>query len=170
MAIGRKSRFFIEKEDSFLFDNKTEKKPILSFLNNKDEVKLNVLEEKLTKKCIKLGKNLNEQLTIIERQRFKNLTKSKGFAQFLPVFLFGLMTLDIVLTTIFSIFILIKLYNPSLYLLQMVRISRVGCTLISIFECSGMPILIFYCLKKRAFFEAIGYGEQNFSWKDGKGI
>ena len=128
------------------------------------QVNLGDFEKKIGKKCENITKYLKTELAIIENQKFKNLTKNKGISEYFLVLLFVVMAADVILTTIFCIFILIKTDNREIYMYHFGHISKVGYTFITLFECTGLQIFIYMCLKKKALFEASGHGEQSFKW------
>ena len=152
---SKKSLFF--KMEKKIHEEKEE--------NYSKYLNLGAFEKKIEKKCENnLTKFLKTELAIIENQKFKNLTKNKGMAEYFLVLLFVVMAADVILTTIFCFFILIKTDNSEVYLYHFGHISKVGYTFVTLFECTGLQIFIYMCLKKKALFEASGHGEQHFKW------
>ena len=108
------------------------------------------LEQKIRKKCLILKKDLTDELAIIEQQKFKNILRNN--VKYLPTVLIILLTIDTVLTVIFTGMMFLKLrFFPEIH--AICHLVHIGYTILSFFECSLLPFLIFFTIKKSNFFD-----------------
>ena len=119
----------------------------LVFLN------LRKMEEKLMKSYRKMVTNLKEELVIIEEQNFKNIAKNTRYSKYLSVFLLILMVGDLLLTSVCCMILLLRNTYPEIWLHNLDYTAKIGISILSLFECTLLPFLIFYCLKKKTFSE-----------------
>ena len=120
---------------------------------------ISILQNKLIKKCGQLKKLLFEDLTIIEQQKFKNVLRNNGYLKFLPRILTILICFDLLMTIIYSI-IFILIYGKYMQINHLGQFIGIGYSVISLFESSMIPFLIYYCLKKSTFFPLLKKSER----------
>lgn len=102
--------------------------------------------EKIKHKCRKVERNLRQELKIIESQKFRNVLRNKGYLRYLPCFFIVFFTFFNVIQIFDSIVLLIK-YEVSTEIVAE-NIVTVGVSIASFVECSVLPVLIFYCVRK----------------------
>ena len=118
---------------------------------------LTAFEMRLHKKGVVLAKELKEELIIIEAQKFKNVTKNKGYARYLPVLLYFFMVADLVFTLICSFILLYRSCYPQTNMHNLAHCAQIGFSFISLFECTTMPVMMFWCLKKKTILNATNF-------------
>lgn len=139
-------------------DSKQYQNPSFSKFYNPKTSRFDILlfEEKVQKYCKRLNATLREELNIIDRQKFKNILRNQGYLRYIPrLLIFSLIGMSISLLIFLSLSLLsfIKLsenYND--YLLFLNHVAGIGYLAVSIFECSFLPFLMYYSLKKTTYF------------------
>ena len=108
-------------------------------------------EEKIKKKCYNISQNLNEELNIINQQKFKNVLRNKGYLRFLPIILNIYLFFDCAFSCIYCIIML----SPSSIIVDqdVIYFFEIGYSVFSFLECSILPLLFYFSTKKSTYFD-----------------
>jgi len=115
-------------------------------LKKKDLLDLIYLEQKLQNKCKKILKSLHEELKIIDSQKFKNILRNKGYLRYIPMIFTLMFTIFNLLTIVDAVVLIIKFDSDQE--IFAVSYAKIGCSISIFIECSVLPILMFYCIRK----------------------